>query len=631
MKTEFDKFKILEKYEDQQKLLYRELIHKFDYGSFHHFHDSFKEKVNDGYKSFDDTMTSLIMSTVAINSNPPMSSGTIFHMLVNHQDIAKSTFRTLSNLLNKENYLLNINLMANEWFNHAKGLGIDTSEEESNLEKLSELLSVFDKFKQSESYIEDVEDNLKSLIEIIKYDTSKEYKRRFNTLSELLSEDEMAKNMWDIRIHSNNKYIDNPTFLSETFKLDEIKEFIETNILNSIQAKIKAVEPSYLNTDAENFMSEIIQDSDVKSFLHNKSFEDKIDFKINMSKGQTYQEVIVFNDESILVKDSKDNYKTLLSDKDDIIKESKNIYKDYIAFKLRKKPKVSEFFKKLLIDEQYNIVGSILAINTFLNNEDILKNENFKLSDYYRRSLEAIDDEMNQIIDKFKLKQYAHSITSSKYMHLYSDESYNLFKSIKETGIDSSKVQEMIGKKIAAFHTPEEFNVALKKLINSINDFSIESVSLKAKGLGIKVYEHSEDITVLKINNFEQSKGLGSPSWCISRDEHYFTNYTSDNAQQFFIYDFSKDSKDNFSMIGLTLTSTGNYSTAHIKNDNSLRLNDFLKEIQYKLVYENPEFFINLDSTLKETARLHFNPVIEENITQDLKDSHVTKMKLGML
>ena len=35
----------------------------------------------------------------------------------------------------------------------------------------------------------------------------------------------------------------------------------------------------------------------------------------------------------------------------------------------------------------------------------------------------------------------------------------------------------------------------------------------------------------------EQSKLLGSSSWCIVRDEFYFKSYIGDGNKQYFIYD----------------------------------------------------------------------------------------------
>src|SRR5690606_34900688 len=103
--------------------------------------------------------------------------------------------------------------------------------------------------------------------------------------------------------------------------------------------------------------------------------------------------------------------------------------------------------------------------------------------------------------------------------------------------------------------TSDEFNAGLQKIIDSINNFDPDIISDKSKNLNINTLYKEDNVYVFKIDNFEQSKAIGSTSWCISRHEHYFDSYTENNAVQLFIFDFNKSSKDNKSMIGMTLYS----------------------------------------------------------------------------
>ena len=135
-----------------------------------------------------------------------------------------------------------------------------------------------------------------------------------------------------------------------------------------------------------------------------------------------------------------------------------------------------------------------------------------------------------------------------------------------DLNLPDNSLQEYIGKKIAAFKTPEEFNGALSKFLESLNSFTLEATLNKAEKFGIQVISENHNKLILRINNFEESKTMGSSSWCISRSESYFHSY-ADGAEQYFLFDFSKENTDNASMIGITLHTNGEYSTAHYKDD----------------------------------------------------------------
>jgi hypothetical protein len=101
----------------------------------------------------------------------------------------------------------------------------------------------------------------------------------------------------------------------------------------------------------------------------------------------------------------------------------------------------------------------------------------------------------------------------------------------------------------------------------------------KADTYGVEVISENNNILIVRIEDFNQSNLMGSSSWCISRDESYFKSY-ADHREQYFVYDFSKDKTDNSSMIGVTLETNGNYSTAHYKDDSECE-EDQEEMIQY--------------------------------------------------
>jgi superoxide dismutase len=171
------------------------------------------------------------------------------------------------------------------------------------------------------------------------------------------------------------------------------------------------------------------------------------------------------------------------------------------------------------------------------------------------------------------VKQYAHSISSNKYDHLYNDETYKIVENIYDMDLNKDIYQQNIGRKIAAYKTPEEFNSAIKSLYDSVNEFSSKATLAKANVAGIEIVVESEDLVILKIEKFEESKLMGSGSWCISRQETYFNSYTGNERDQYFIFDYTKKAEDNGSMIGITLNN-GEYYTAHYKDDEQAEEND---------------------------------------------------------
>lgn len=215
----------------------------------------------------------------------------------------------------------------------------------------------------------------------------------------------------------------------------------------------------------------------------------------------------------------------------------------------------------------------MVSIDTYFKNENILKSLKFDFIDACKKlsSFEKIDDKMNKLIREHKIKKYAESIVSVKYKHLYNDQSYKLFKELYDLGIDLKIVQELIGKKLAVAETETMFNDNIKSLINSFNDFDIESIKIKAVSNKVKVISDVDNILIMEIENFEQSKKLGSGSWCISRNKTYFEQYTEKGAKQYFIYDFNQTSKSVKSLMGVTLTKINTVKAAHNKSDSQIK------------------------------------------------------------
>lgn len=348
--------------------------------------------------------------------------------------------------------------------------------------------------------------------------------------------------------------------------------------------------------------------SDIRSFINNKLENEDISFTIEMSKSQKYQSIIMFKDSSIIIKDNK-GVLNIMNTSMKARFEIDNIFKSYVEFNLRKKPNVGKMFSEIIEKTPYHMAHCLEAMKTFTNNENILKSNDFDILLYKNCTFEKIDDEMNQTINMHKFEQYAHSITSKKYLELYDSSTYGYLKELYDSKISASFLQDNIGKKMAAFHNTDELNTALFKLMTTLNSFTPEIVKMKAESINAEIIFNVDNIMALKIKTFEQSSVLGSSSWCISRQETYFNSYTSNNNHQYFIFDFNKEYKDNESMIGITLREDGGYNTAHKKNDDLYRMDHILKPVQLRILKHDQDSYPNMDEHLK----LFMNEIIKDN------------------
>jgi len=384
--------------------------------------------------------------------------------------------------------------------------------------------------------------------------------------------------------------------------------------------RIKTKSPDAFFNMSNYYHHEVSQHSgDLATFMLDKKYEDTIEKRITLTQSQKIQDFIVFADESVCYKKGGEYH--LIKDKADHRAIFSELEHSIISYQLRKKPKLANYISKLYNEsgDGINPVGKLtnvlIVINTYLNNEQILKNMKMDLSVFENKSFEAIDDHMNELINKHKLTQYANAILSNKNKHLLTDTSLEHFKILMDSGISKSVIQNMIGKKMAAIHTSEEFDKYLEKVIEHVSGFNEEILMEKLNGNKIKPAYHENNVVVFEIDTFEQSKSFGSPSWCISRHDHYFNDYKSEGSKQYFLYDFNKNEKDNQSMIGFTVRTDGSMRTQHAKNDDYHRVDEFLEKIVNKILYTQQDKY-NLDHETLKKLNEEFNVKTKKNVNK---------------
>lgn len=352
----------------------------------------------------------------------------------------------------------------------------------------------------------------------------------------------------------------------------------DIELFNKVEEKIDNIYECLKNHDvlelsfAEQYANNM-HGEDLLDFINKKSFDETIIGELKMTKSQAFQKIVFFEDDSIAYLDRKGEWGAPDFKSKNYSEFMKSVAEQYVDYTFRKKPKFKDIFIDKMKKEGYPMRRFELASQNLLQYENTLKShdknyiEELKGDDV---TLEKIDDFINKIIYKSNVKKFATSIISKKYSYLYDEDSYKYFKELYDLNISRSALEENIGSKMAGFKNSEEFNSALSRFYNSLNEFDKSSYLMKMENVNADIVVEREDLLILKINDYEASSVLGSGSWCISRSSMYFEDYTEGGNTQYFIYDFTKDSRDNDSMIGITLREDGSKKAMHYKNDDSV-------------------------------------------------------------
>jgi len=398
----------------------------------------------------------------------------------------------------------------------------------------------------------------------------------------------------------------------------QIREF--EIIKDEMLFRISEKDPTIQLNMSELYHRDItLHSGNLAGFMLDKKYEDLITTRITLTESQKIQDYIVFDDSSVCYK--KGGVYKVVEDKED----HKNIFSELehsmIAYQLRKKPKIAQYISQLYTDNGYDttpvgqLEGVLIVIDTYLNHEQILKNMKMDLTLFNNKSFEVIDDYMNELINLHKLNHYANSILSNKNKHLLNDTSLESFKVLMDSGVSKGVIQNLVGRKLSAINTQEEFEKYLEKVIEHISSFSEDILMDKLNTNNIKPVINKNNIVIFEIETFAQSQQLGSPSWCISRSDYYFNSYKNENTKQYFMYDFNRDEKDNQSMIGFTVNKDGSMRTQHAKNDDYHEVDDYLQKVINKILYLEQSSY-TLSQDVIDQLEQEFNPKIKKNTHQ---------------
>lgn len=410
-------------------------------------------------------------------------------------------------------------------------------------------------------------------------------------------------------------------FKSTTSILKNIYDNISYSTKQYIKSKKEQDIESRYASKADQLIAYNIRDNSVSKFLVEKILANDIWFKLSFEKNSINKEIFLMKDESIIIQKRDGSYSTVDNQKG-LKKLLDEIVKDTLNSIIINKPTITSHLMKMYKEESgtfgtFEILNSLA--NTIKNNEQILKNLNINFMKFNDKGIEELDDYLNDQITTYKVQKFTHKILSNKYKFLIDDNTEKYMRELYNIKLTDNQLQDYIGKKLAALKEPKDLNKMLEKLFNQLNGFTPELTMAKLNELGITPIVKEDDLIVFEVKKYAECVKMGSSSWCIHRDESFFKRYTKDDARQFIMYDFTKDSKDKFSLIGFTMKNNGDLSTQHLKNDDYVDFKNYenLQSLHHKVA-------------LELTPVEHMSEKIKTIYDEKQKEVKSNKQKLGM-
>lgn len=158
------------------------------------------------------------------------------------------------------------------------------------------------------------------------------------------------------------------------------------------------------------------------------------------------------------------------------------------------------------------------------------------------------------------------------------------FTKILRTGIKYEENLKKFFKKCKAYEPDSEdalgvealYSDTIKYIENLEGIFNSEAIQnrIKNENLNIDIIHDANTMLILKVNDYESMKVLGSTDWCIVKSENHWDNYVNDFTVQYMIFDFTKDRTEREHAIGVTVsvnfgTEPNKYTAMHWANDDN--------------------------------------------------------------
>lgn len=309
---------------------------------------------------------------------------------------------------------------------------------------------------------------------------------------------------------------------------------------------------------------------------------------------------IFFDDMSIIYK--KDNKYNIFNNEYKS-KELNNIYKsiikNYVKYINRKNPIIEKYINKKIEEEKYNLSPIIELNNYILENKFLLKKFNISIDVFFDKKYEKLYDKIQEIEYLNKIDVFYKKELSGKYSVLKCEKIEKLFKKWFDANLNEKDFKNYISKKLAKVLNAENMINEFENIINQnqqlLTNWGKEYIFSNFEKLGIESnrFFEKDNIIIVKINNYNECKTIGSTSWCINRSENLYNKYKNNNNEFFILFDLNKEKSDKESMIGFHLSEIDNngykINYSHLKND--VTTNEENKNKILKICNTNKIFF----------------------------------------
>jgi hypothetical protein len=524
-------------------------------------------------------------------------------------DLKKLNLLQVFNPFEKNKFKTGTDIIFHQWLMEAKKHGVDITEEHNRFIALQK--KAFESIKKVEQH--------KRVIDTAIFKTF-DLHQTFDTRA---NDNIRITNI--IKHYSDNMdylTVDSLCNLASTggYGLLDLKNDFN-DITMSIVQKIRQEQPYAYGSLAETYSQFLKNGTGPLTAFFTTKLDSAMEHNVELSKSQSIKRASLFVDGSVLFIDKNDQH---------IIPENSRELNQYITkfnldlidFKFRKQPVFGKIFKNKFLEDQDNINITLSTANSFLLNYDILKHIKFDKS-ILDKGFEEINDYIENSVKTYKVYKYANSILSSKNKHLMTESAYPFFEKFYDEKLKEDFLQDYIGKKLAMLTTPEEFTAFVKDVHDKLFDFGKYSTISLLDSIDKKAILLTDNECIVHIESFEESKKLGTNNWCISRERSYFDDYVKSDRRQYFFYDYTKESSDTMSMIGITLKDDGHIRAAHKKNDDSIVNHSSMQDLRLKIICLDYDFYKdNLDTYLKKEVEAELQQ-IERKKTKSLKNNSI--------
>lgn len=500
-------------------------------------------------------------------------------------------FRDSKASINYDNLYVTSAFVLGEVFDYAESTGTDVSQFREKFDV--SINNIKTKMEELDKYFEELEKISYLCSKFRKAARTNEEKgiALFNQIKEILDNPNSLINK--ITYNTDFNYMSTAGIIKDLTDLQGIRNDI-----------VRTIKENRTNNSVLTLADTYVLNQDKISTVQQAVLDISILANIEFTASQKISGMIFFTDSSICYKEKNGKYVSPESH-DEVSGKIRLLHESTIDYLLRKKPQVAKSFIEKLKENESSSQTIINTINRYLENETLVKN--YLKQDYEvffkdlmaNKSVEVFDDQFTKMADKQKFQIFAYSIASKKYRHLYNETSMTLLEDIYNNNKDPEQLQIYVGKKIAAFKTPEDFNSYLTRYLSKINGFDPDLIVESVEKHEATIVSNNKDVLIVETTNYEQMSNLGSNSWCIVRDEGYFDDYVCDGNRQYIVFDFNKLSSDVESMIGITLSPDGTYRNAHVKNDDSIDANE-VEKFTDVIIMAQRETYKDLDKELEE-------------------------------